>query len=176
MKVTNIPLLQLWRVVNVPALPQSCAVYLGQKILAGVANTKPSAIGDMFDVQCWSQLDSYFHQLGLQFCNPLSRTNDGMEFRYFGGRLANYCNAHGPVINSSNLKFVQAEVVNANTTAMNPSLHKTNHSNYFIAFKELAVGAPVYNVRDGWDEITKMVVESTFACNEESQSSNPVDK
>ena len=43
-------------------------------------------------------------------------------------------------------------------------------------FKELAMGAPTYNVRDGWDEITEMVAEGAFACNEESQRSNPVDK
>ena len=44
------------------------------------------------------------------------------------------------------------------------------------SFKELVVGTPAYNMRDGWDETTEMVAEGTFACNEESQRLNPVDK
>ena len=127
------------------------------------------AVGDTFDVGV-----TYFRQLSLKFCNPASRTNDGTEFRYFGGGLANYRNARDLVVSSP--KFVQAEVVNANTTAVTPSLYKTNHGDYFIAFKELAVGTPAYNVRDGWGEITEMVAEDAFAYDEEYQKSNPVDK
>jgi hypothetical protein len=65
--------------------------------------------------------------------------------------------------------------VNANTTLI-PSLYKTNHSDLFIAFRELDVGTPTYNVRDGWGEITEMVAKDAFAYDEEYQKSNPVEK
>ena len=112
--------------------------------------------------------------VGLQFCNPRSSTNDGTEFRYFGGGLNNYRNARDLVV--SNAKFVQAEAVNANNITVTPSLYKTNHGDFFVAFKSLDVGTPTYNVRDGWGEITEMVAEDAFAYDEEYQKSNPVDK
>jgi hypothetical protein len=125
-------------------------------------------VGDTFDVGV-----SYFPSRGLKFCNPASATNDGTEFRYFGGGLYNYRNARDLVV--SNPKFVKAETVNVNAT-LTPSLYKTNHSDLFIAFTELAVGTPTYNVKDGWGEISEMVAKDAFAYDEEYQKSNPVDK
>lgn len=109
----------------------------------------------------------------IQFCIPSSRDNDGTEFRYFGGGLNNYHNARDLVVDDS--KFVRAETANPNTTLI-PSLYKTNHTDLFIAFTELAVGTPTYNEDNGWGEITEMVAMDAFAYDEEYQKLNPVVK
>ena len=131
------------------------------------------AVGDTFDVGV-----SYIQANGLQFCDPRSGTNDGTEFRYFGGGLHNYRNARDLVDSNAKFvqaEFVQAEAVNANNITVTPSLYRTNYGDFFVAFTRLDVGTPTYNERDGWGKITEIVAKDAFAYDKEYQKSNPVD-
>jgi hypothetical protein len=112
------------------------------------------ATGDTFDAGL-----SFYSSIGLKFCNPFSGTNDGTEFRYFGGGLANYRNARDVV--TSNAKFAAAKPGNATATVI-PSVYKTSHDDLFVAFKHLDVGTATWNERDGWGKVTEKVHDNAF--------------